>query len=161
MSRDYKAPFDPIEWLDLFMRQAEEKGQSVSVAIGAPYQDDQRDDQGHVRWVCPFACSWAADHSIPAFGVDSPSAVAAAHRSIQIMIEGYRKRLGRRFFRRNGHECGEEYGVPVAEKPPEQQQADEKRFYEVHTFILSTYWEGRSKESRQMIADLKRRREYE
>ncbi len=178
MLLDYKAPFESIESLDLFMGQAGDededdgkgegndknriRGKSgkqklkVWIGIGIPYQDHQEP----IRWVCPFLCSWAADHSIPAFGVDSSDAKAAAQRSIQIMIEGYRNRLGRRFFYRNGGECREEYGVPPPEKTPEQQQQDDKRFYEIHAFIQTTYWANKSKEeTQQMITNLECRRE--
>jgi hypothetical protein len=157
MAVDYKAPFEPIESLDLFMRQAgeREKHQTmVSLKIGLPYRDDQND----TKWVCPFSCSWAANHSIPVFGVDSLDALATAKRAVQVMIEGYRTRLGRRFFYRNGKECGEEYRLPAPEKTSEQRQQDDKLFCEVHAFIQAAYWAGKSKgQAQQMIIDLKRK----
>src|SRR5690349_3891394 len=86
-------------------------------------------------------------------------ASTTARRALHVLIEGYHNRRGRRFFYRNGEQCGKEYVSPLA-RTPEQKHQDEQLFYEIHSFVQTVYWAGKSnEEAQQIMQDFKRRRE--
>lgn len=148
METDYRAPFEPVASLDIMVREDDGKERLKWIGIGATY----RDDQGN--WLCPFACTWVHDHSIPAFGADPIDAVKFAVAAIDSLVKTYRD-SGRTFFYRDS---GEEYGVPPPEPAPEQKEFSEatsKLQDEVHSALQA----GKSKEDvRQMVSEFKRRR---